>query len=229
MVVAKTDVETSVGYGNRGRRRGFDAVVSMLCVCFHSTSELYQQCNLTFLITSSLPSTIIFQAHHVTPSTKSQRAKPVPPKKRRVFTRTTGGKNNKAASSTNIQHGNGPVTPESSAAAGLKDLSWDKLLRKARDLLKLKGQHTTLISTLRSDIKQLHQAAKEMNKSLSEQLRDHELQLGEERCGHANRITAMGKLHNEEMEKKKSELRTLAKQSFEDKKISNGVSLPTII
>ena len=93
----------------------------------------------------------------------------------------------------------------------------------------MKEQHSALISTLRLDIKLLKLAANERNKILAEQSQDHALELEEERCGHANRITALKKLHNEEIEKRKAELRALAKQSFDDKKTCNEVSQDTII
>lgn len=173
---------------------------------------------------------IVIYQDSATSSANQPRAKPKPPKKRRVFTRTTGGKNNKTTSSSNVQPRNGRGrTPESSAATGLKDLPWDKLVRKARDLLKLKEQHATTISTLRSDIEALHLAAKEKDGTLSAQTHQHKLQLEEERRGHANRISALSVLHKDELEKTKAELRALAKQNFADKKISNEVSLSIFI
>ena len=102
-------------------------------------------------------------------------------------------------------------------------------MRKARDLLKLKEQHVTTISTLRSDNKALHQAAKEKDDSLSAITQQHKLQLEEERSGNANRISALTSLHKDELEKIKVERRALAKQNFADKKISNEVSLTIII
>ena len=175
-------------------------------------------------------------------------SQPKPPKTKKAFGRTTAGRNKKPTPSTNTpsDHGVGG-TLESSDATGLKDLPWDKLLRKARDLLKLKEHHLTVVSTLRSDIKLLQQesivvnnqhnedmnilnlAAKEKDDALSAQTQQHNLQLEEERCGHANRISALSILHKEEIEKIKVELRALAKQNFADKKISNEVSLTILI
>ena len=128
------------------------------------------------------------------------------------------------------------------ATDSLKDLTWAKLLRKARDLLSLKERNTTTISELKAEvatleqevIKTYQQSENEVGR-VDEQLKEkdvsihlleenHKKELMSERTTHSNRIKAIKSLHVEEKRKYTAERRDQCRMATDNRKASNVVS-----
>ena len=163
-----------------------------------------------------------------------------------------GGRPTKAQSSTGTPARTQPstnrrsqtATTSSPAANSMKDLTKVQLLRKARDLSKLKDKNAITVTELKSEIAELKQQVDAAsNQSQDEVVRfarelkekdafmvnlkeQHEMEITNERTAHDNRIEALNNLHNVEIRKRSVDHREQCKKATADRKASNVVSTP---
>ena len=183
-----------------------------------------------------------------TSSNKVKKNKTIITKKR--FGPCKDGRPNKAQPSTATPARRQPstnrrsptATISSAAANSMKDLTKEQLLRKARDLSKLKDKNAITVRELKSEIAELKQQvdaasnqsqdevvrlARELKKkdafmvNLKEQ---HEMEMTNERAAHDNRIQALNNLHTVEIRKRSVDHREQCKKATADRKASNVVS-----
>ena len=141
---------------------------------------------------------------------------PKPPKKKRKFTKTI--KRNTAKSLT---------TPSPQDVAGLpptteKELSYEQLQRKVRDLVELNTEYRKEITQLKLDLTNINVEAI----GTQQRLEDENL---EQKEATTNRIKAIESLHAQEIGRLTDQLRNLSKKLAGEKKISNTVSARIIL
>ena len=106
-----------------------------------------------------------------------------------------GGKHSKPA--------RGGVLPKPlrQAADPLKDLSPQQLLRKARDLIKLKDNQMKKITLLEAENKIIKEQSNDKDRKIKSMAREHSKMMQEEIISKDARIQAMTELHSSEIAK----------------------------
>ena len=141
---------------------------------------------------------------------------PKPPKKKRKFTKTIKRGTAKSLTTPSPQDVAGPhPTTE-------KELSYEQLRRKVRDLVVLNIEYKEEISQQKLDLINIHVEAI----GTQQRLEDANI---EQKEGTSNRIKAIESLHAQEIRRLNNQLRDLSKKLAGEKKTSNTVSAKIIL
>jgi len=139
-----------------------------------------------------------------------------------------GRKNNKSLIPLQDASTASQQSPLRQAADPLKDLSPQQLLRKARDLMKLKDSQMENITQLKAENNTIKEQSNDKDRKMEYMAREHSKMMQEETLGKDARIRAMKQLHSSEIAKKGEELKALAIKLQVDKKASNIVSVQLV-
>ena len=106
----------------------------------------------------------------------------------------------------------------------LHELSPQQLIRKARDLLRLKESNQEKIVQLKLENKILKVEVDAKDRAIKSMTREHAKENNEEILGKDACILSMQQIHEKEMSKKRKELNDMAAKMQADKNASNLVS-----